>query len=96
MRAIFGFKLVRYGALMSLSYDKRQVFLFAEHISVKRMPHTLPDHVPFFPHGICQITNIFIIQRKIVLTNQRYCARTADGFFRIGAAGFGFGTSDPG
>ena len=24
----------------------------------------------FFPHGVCQITNIFIIQRKIVLTTQ--------------------------
>ena len=34
MRAISGLKLVRYGALMSLSDDKRQVFLFAELISV--------------------------------------------------------------
>ena len=37
---------------------------------VKRMPHTLPDQVPFFPYGISQITNIFIIQRKIVLITQ--------------------------
>ena len=34
MQAISGLKLVRYGALMSLSYDRRQVFMFAEHISV--------------------------------------------------------------
>ena len=48
MRATSSLQFERYGALINLLYDKRQVFLFVEHISVSERNAT-PLHYNFIP-----------------------------------------------
>ena len=50
MRASFGLKFERYGALINLFYDKRQVFLLAEDISVSERNATPSIHRFFMYH----------------------------------------------
>ena len=64
MRATSGLKFERYGALISLLYDKRKVCLFVERISVCEIIHHS------FPCIICYVTNILVTQRKIVHITQ--------------------------